>query len=517
MNHLVRLPLANPAVAEEQLIQFLDGLLAAPPDASDLFALLEQARVPMCFVEEEMARRYHNKPLVLGDVEEATFLQVVSVWRKMAKAYALCARLERPEDARDPRHIGRVATILHRCIYYVGMLVLEHYRARRELPAGIWLELHGYYETAEEWGVALTPVDDVLEHDSQATHCTAAYLTILLVEMASPYSRSVRDLNLIRRWAALWSPLVSVHRLDDDMQIPAYVIELMKEAGLHPAAPKEEFGPDARRLDTSRLAQQINLVLTQLRQKISPSQLGLGEETTGYAVNLLEQLSRPWTQSAALRKFRRFPASGKARVCVGFEAMHYFVSGKEFEQPDSVQAYSRSEFDTLFTFRDRAVPAQQLTIRPQVDFPVDEWDVINHSATGFRLGRSSAGLKMAHGQLLAICPHDGERFLLAVGTWLMQERDGGLLAGVFVLPGMPEGAAVRPTGANHGGEQQFVRAFMLPAIPAIKESASIVLPLGMYQASRLLEVRSGEQTIQIRLQGILQRGADFERISYLTV
>jgi len=77
-NYLSQLPLANPQLAEKQLIEFLDALLENPPEASILMALLEQARVPMHFVEEEMARRYHNKPLVLSDEENQYFQQVLA-------------------------------------------------------------------------------------------------------------------------------------------------------------------------------------------------------------------------------------------------------------------------------------------------------------------------------------------------------------------------------------------------------------------------------------------------------
>ncbi len=84
-NYLAQLPLANPLVAEQHLMHFLDALLISPPDPGVLFTLLEQARVPLCFVEEEMARRYHNKPLPLAEDEESYFCQVVSAWRKMGK------------------------------------------------------------------------------------------------------------------------------------------------------------------------------------------------------------------------------------------------------------------------------------------------------------------------------------------------------------------------------------------------------------------------------------------------
>lgn len=515
MDYLAQLSLANPLVAERQLMRFLDGLLIAPPDPGILLALLEQARTPMCFVEEEMSRRYHNKSLPLAGEEESFFQQVMLAWQKMGKAYALCARMEAPETD-NPQYVSLVATILHRCLYYNGMVILEHYRARRELPAGIWLEFHGYYESAESWGVAYTPVEDVLENNLQATHCAAAYTTLLLIDIASPYSNSVRNLNLIRRWANLWAPLVSIHRLDDDLELPPYIIELMKDAPLHPT-PEVIDSPDAevRRFDTTRLGLQISHMLSQLRQRVTPSQLGLGEETSGHVISLLEHLSRPWTQSASPRRFRRFATEGMARVAVGFEAMHFCVTGQAFEQPDSAATYSRGDFDQLFTFRDRADPGQALAIRPVVSFPVDEWAVINHSANGFRLGRSSAGQKLSHGQLIVVCPHDGEHFLLAQVSWLMQEKNGGLVAGVATLPGLPVGIGVRDVIEGGVSNERYVRAFLLPAVPAIDAVESVVLPPGMYQASRVLEVFAGEETSwRLRMNHVLQRGSDFDRISY---
>ena len=61
--YLSSLMLANPLAAEQQLTLFLESLLAEPPDPGILLQLLEQARAPLCFVEEEMARRYQNKPV----------------------------------------------------------------------------------------------------------------------------------------------------------------------------------------------------------------------------------------------------------------------------------------------------------------------------------------------------------------------------------------------------------------------------------------------------------------------
>lgn len=514
-NYLSQLPLANPPLAEQKLIDFLDALIENPPEASIFLALLEQTRVPLHFVEEEMARRYHNKPLTLSEEEDGYFQQVLSAWRRISKAYALCAQLQEPATD-NPQYSVMVATILHRCLYYTGMLILEHFRARREVPAGIWHDLHGYYETAEQWGIIYTPVNDSLENDLQATHCAAAYVTLLLIEVASPYSNSVRNLNLIRRWAGMWAPLVSLHRLDDEYEVPPYIVELMKDLPIHPTGTDNNIGADARRLDTSRLGLQLSHMLAQLRQRMTPSQLGLGEETSGHVSQLLEHLSRPWTQTASPRRFRRFVSEGTARVTIGFDAMHFFISGKEFTQPDSASTYSRAEYEELFTFRDQAIPGKALSIQPKVDFPIEEWTVINHSANGFRLARGNLGQKIAHSQLLAICPHDGERFLLGQASWLMQEGSGGLVVGISILPGMPEAIGVRHPTKN-GHSDRYERGFLLPPVTAIHDEGSIVIPTGIYQASSMLEVNEEGKSRLVRMKHVRQRGVDFDRISYEAV
>ena len=509
-----RLSLANPPQAELDLGHILDSLLAAPPDGETYFRLLEHLRLPLAFVAEELAKRYLNKPLPLAEAEEQVFQRVLTLWLKTAKAYAHCAENDSPEDD-DPAHARRVAMILHRCIHHTGMAIVEHQRARRELPWGLWLDLHGFYGSAEEWGVATLSIPDALDPLGRSTHCTAAYVSILLCEMANCYSLSLRDQTLARRWSVYWAPLVSLSTVEAGQTLPQFVVDLMQDMALRPIADclQTEY---LRRLDTSRLALQMNQVRQQLKLKIAPAELNLGEHcTTSQCIRLLEHLARPWAQVRAPRKFRRHASSGITQLCIGFEAMHYFVAGKEFEQPQNARIYSRREFESLFAFRHQADPTQSLQIRhEQMAHAIDRWEVVNQSANGFRLVRSTSGKKMAHGQLLALCPHDGERFLLAKAAWLMQEKGGGLIAGIEMLPGMPVAAAARPldSASEPGGKYQ--RAFLLPAIAAVSTEQSLVVPQGWFRSGRIIELFT-DGAWQVRLLSVIDNGPDFERVSFV--
>lgn len=514
LGYLSRLVLDDPEIADRQLTRFLDTLLAMPPEPESLFALLERTREPLAFAEAEIARIYHSRPVPLDIPEEEAFRQCVGAWRKMAAAYERC--LPPGDGSGGGQHfLVRLATVLQRCLYYTGMLVFEHYRARRELPAGIWLDLHRYYRLAEAHGVDYLPVEDPLETDAPQMYCAAAYLVPLLTEIASPYSHDPREVNLIRSWAVMAAPLVLIAPQRGDRELPAYVIELAKDAPLHPAVNANELGDDVRCLDSARLGLRIGQLLTLLHQRVPPQQLGLGDETTGKVIELLEQLRHAWGLEILPRRFRRFPAIGTAQVVADFPGMYFHITGDDFEQPDSANTYSRGAFDQLFTFREQSDPGMHLAFKPKSGFPPDDWMVVNHSASGFRLLRAAAGEALFHGQLLALKPHDGERYILAVVTWLMQEQTGELEAGVAVLPGVPQGVGVRILIPGTPSGERFVRAFLLPALPAIREEASLVLPVGIYQASRELEVVHGNGRVsQLQMNHILQRGSDFDRVSY---
>jgi len=511
LKFLAALPLTNPVLAEVRLIQFLAAVQRQPLPAKDLFSLLEHARVQVGFVEEETSRRYCGKVLPLEDKEELAFQQVIAVWSGLEQAYALCRGLEQP-DPNNPTYARTMATLLHRCLHCCGMVVLEHYRARRELPEGIWLKLHGYYQTAEKWGIAATPVLDELENPLQSSHCTAAYVTSLLVDIASPYSHSVKNINAIRRWASLWAPLVSIHLLEDDEELPSYLVELMYDAPLHQAGSANDPGVDSRCLDTTRLGLQINHMLSQLHQKISPSQLGLGEESNFIAINLLSRLMKPWTQSASPRRFRRFLAAGSVKVAVGFEAMHINISQKDSGQSGSAEPHLKTEFDQLLDF----VTSPTLALRQEIknkspsDFPLHEWSIINHSANGFRLASNNSNTKISHAQLMAVLPNDGEYFLLFRTSWLMQERDSSLMAGLAMLPGIPTALQVRHSNVR----EVFFPGFLIPPVPAMKEESSLILPLGMFLSRGVLEILVNNENLQLRMLNVIERGMDYERISY---
>jgi len=507
---LAGLPLTNAREAHQALVTLLTGLAHRPPPPAAYLDVLETARAPLAFLQDEMAQRYAAKPLPPTPGEGEAFRQVHALWQAAARAYAQVAQL----GAADPAVQDRLALICQRCVHYAGKVILEFYRARREPSPGAWIDLHGYYATAEEWGIDKTTVSEPLNEIRKSQSPAEAYAAILLVDLAGPYSRSAHEFAWICRWARRFAPLTAVHPLGETIETRAFGVDLMHDGSARPLDQLPQ-ADSVRLFDTRRLAPKLQKTMARLKEGMNPAVLGLGDDCPGtVARRLLLQLYKPWCLNATPRRFQRRGAEGEADCCFGFEAIHFHVTGGEFNQPEHVRMYSRGDMERIWTFRDQLDP-KQLNVRAsqvQLGYPLERWAVANQSVSGFRLQRGEAGARIEHGQLLGLKPPDGGQFLLGQVSWNLMLKEE-LLIGVHVLPGVPQGIAVRPTGLNVSHSERYVRAFLLPAMPALKEEASLVLPRGWFQAERVIEAFT-DRPARLRLAGLLGRGPDFERVTF---
>lgn len=507
------LPLTNAREAHQTLVLLLTGMSHRPPAAAAYLDVLETLRAPLAFLQDEVAQRYASKPLPPTPTEGEAFRQVLALWQAMARAYAQVAQL----GSADPAVQGRLALICQRCVHYAGKVILEFYRARREPSPGAWIDLHGYFATAEEWGIDKTAVSEPLNEAGKQQSAAEAYIALLLVDLAGPYSRSAHETAWISRWARRFASLCAIRPPGEPVEARAFGVDLMRDASTRPL----ELLPRAdsvRWFDTRQLSPRIQDLLARLRERQSPAALGLGDDCPAtVASRLLLQLYKPWCLNATPRRFQRRGASGAAEVCLGFEAIHFHVSGAEFNQPEHVRIYSREDMERIWTFRDQLDPTQLAvrTSQVQIGYPLERWEVENQSVSGFRLQRGEAGARIEHGQLFCLKPPDGEHFLLAQVSWNLMQKDN-LLIGIHILPGVPQALAVRATGLKVSPSERYERAFLLPAVPALKEDATLVLPRGWFQPERVVEIFTDRQT-KLKLGELLALGPDFERISFSRV
>jgi hypothetical protein len=159
-------------------------------------------------------------------------------------------------------------------------------------------------------------------------------------------------------------------------------------------------------------------------------------------------------------------------------------------------------------------PTMPLKLRTaQLDYAHDLWEVADQSLNGFRVTRNAAGPRVEHNQLLAVRAPGKEEFILARISWLYQDPDGQLHAGIHIFPGPAVGVAIRPTGVAVTAADQYVPGYFLPAVPALKEGVSVVLPPGWFNPGRIIEIFT-DRSVNARLGELLARGPNFERCSF---
>jgi hypothetical protein len=511
-HYVANLPITDIATAHSMLHGLLTAMYQAPPPAIDYLAILEQTRQPMIFLQEGVGARYASRPLPANEDEKRAFEDTVGLWQLAADSYARVAQLGGGEEA-----IHKVlALVCQRCIQYAGQVIIEYYRARRLLAPRLWIDLHGYYETAEEWGLATLPVAEPI--GGTPITATETFVTVLLLDLANPYSRTPKELSWIQRWARKMAADIV---LKPGGELPAnhkgYVIDLMQDRGPRPAEHVAR-GDSIRLFDTAQLAERVHTLLGKLKDGYTPGSLGLGDDCPkSLAQRLLLQLYRPWCLAAMPRRFERNRASGALSVVYEIESIFFRITGVQFTQPGHTRTYSRAEIEQMITFNHQVDDKRPVNVAAILArHPVDQWNIADQSLNGFRVLRTTQGPRVEHGQLLAIKVPTKDQFSLAHVTWLALERDGSLQAGLQLLPSPARGVAVRGTGSGVLATDPYAPGFFLPALQTLKEPVSIILPPGWFVPGRIVEVVT-DRPVLMQLTELLTRGANFERCTFTLV
>jgi len=525
---LVSLLPAAPVGALDGIRNILSDLKQHPPEALLYLTILEEIRKPLRQTVNTLSKsRYQDTALPQMEKEESAFNLVISGLRLMNQAYSHC-KLLLPEETDTRYH----TQILHRNLYYITQIIFEHYRARRDLPAGLWHEANSYYEEAERLIIVNRPVIDTLE-GGQSISCAASYISLLLVDITNPYGHSAKEQELIFRLARLGAQYVSIELLESMHDIPPFILDLGEDLPLHTPV-NSEVWQTTRYLNTKPLSTHMEVLHTHLKKTETAHTIPLGDDQDKveriFLISTLEQLYAPWAQTSIPRRFRRHVGHGKVEVCNTFEQIHLAISGATFAQPQGQYTYNdrtMSDNSDLMRFSrldDRqvvdgnAIPKKRATfmLRP------DGWAIVDLSASGFRLFRSIAGSSISYGELLAVQPQDSEQYVLSEVSWLMQDA-GGLHMGVAVLPGIPRtvAAAARDKqshlqGAKHTDRTlQYEQAFLLPALENLGIEASLILSGELWNLSEgKISLAVDNDIFQITLEKILRRGRNFVRTTY---
>ncbi len=500
------LPLTNIQQTQRALAEQMRALTAAQLPALDRLKILETMREATIFAQNEAAKRYAGKPLPLEVDETTAWSDGIALWQEMGSNYQLCLQAYREGDLPVAPH---AALVCMRCLDCVSRTISGYYLIYRQVPGVMWHALHELYSFAEQHGFARIRVQDSFAQRDPDSSCAEKYIQTLLIDLANPYSLSVRQMSFAQRWLDKWATLVGLSMQPlAPSPIPSLAVDLGSTNGVVLA---NDVQPqlNLRYLDLEQLSKTLRQTINLLKQGQTPGQLGLGDDARQPGCeNLLMLLYVQWCRPGALRNEERREDEVPASVCFGIPAVHFHLSGgRPFRQPGELTSREKQDLD-IYGYISRVEHA----VNDSAGNDLETCQILNHSASGFMcIQREPAGkARISHNQLLAVRRLGSKNFHLGMVQWLKIEEDNSLCCGVRLFPGMPEAIAVRPSNFNSTGGSGYERALLLPEIAAPATPATLILPAGWFQSGRFVEIFSDRKQVS-KLLNLLEKGSDFDR------
>ena len=503
---LTELPLVNVAPSQIRLLNQLSQINRYNLPSAERLKVLEVLREAVYFVQEQQIKKLVNKPLPLTQVERGIFGHVVELWQEMLIGYWRCL-----DAAIADKRQKQIAFICQRGLDCVASNMFDHCRIYYTFPDAYWLALHQLYRKAEASGETASPVADSLKKTDVS--CSEVYVRALLFVLSNHNLQPQKQLMQIHRWLEGWAQHAPIrHAPPEDKSLPPLLLDFSAAAGTYREADAGGRSTSAW-LDITELARILKKCVVLLRKGEPPAKLGLGEDCAMPGVEqLLVLLFRLWCEGKNERAQARRGVSQKVQACSTLVAMHYHISGKTFRQPGHATTLTRQQRDEIATFGHASTRHEDAYIEAG-GYASEDWQLMDESMTGLSIMRSagSSGGRYALTQLIAVRPDNVKNFLVGVARWLKTDEKGDLHIGVFLIPGVPQAVAVRPTGIN-AQREKFVPALYCPPLVALSSPASLILPSGWYRPKRVLEVYSDSAELLL-LSGLIERGSDFERVA----
>ncbi len=500
---LQTVPLINVGPAHVRLLGQLEELNAYKLAPAERLKILELMRDPVNFVQKEQAKKFSNRPAPLAPPEREILKNVHALWDALSTGYQHCVQAvaERAGGLSIPL-VGQ------RVLWCSGEKMVTCYQAYQDVGEQEWRVLHRVYALVEERGKTKEEVAHPV-HKGKETNCIETYAQVLLLDLANPGKLTPRQIELISLWLERWTRKVSIGRMSGDAADTApLMVDLSGASG---ASHRPVEGESARVLDIGELRSDLRKRAALLRRGETPAELGLGEDVTAtLADSMLVMLYRRWCEDQQSRAHPRHGASGTAQTCLGMPAIHYFVTGRAFATRGGSRPMSTKEHMEIATLG-RLATRHQDDPATTPNYPLESWQIKDESASGLRLERvdPAASSRLVLGQLLGIRLAGAKAFLLCAIKWLSVSTDFGLRIGVQILPGVPQGIAIRQAGAS---AEPHVQAFLLPAFAPLQAPETLVTPAGWFKPKR--EIEAADREGRMRLLEVIDRGADFERASF---
>jgi hypothetical protein len=518
---LKTIPLANAMQAQAIFLRQLTLLARFTMSINDRFAVLETLRGPIRQAQDAMAKKFIGRPLPFSPSEQAALDSTLAIWQSLLTNYLHCFEegdIVSGATTAPAEPSKKNAIAIERALATLADWQIDLIQGKRLPDVGYWRKLHRTFFLAESTGIADQMVHDALRYGKQTVTPLAVYSECHLLYIISPYELTSRDLSWAIRWTRRWGNKIKLLTAPpEDIQHCAHPLWIDLDSD-QPAdhMPRQTLHGQSRWLETTELRTSLTSRLTLLGQGQAPTDLQLGADVTQPgAGKLMIRLLHRWCQGGSARKHVRQSVMGHCDCIVGFDAVHFHLSGQRtFHALPQDDAALRLEQEKFAIFGDTSHRLDVVKPAPDTSYienwaVMDDWNLLDTSATGLRISRPlKEGGRIAVGSLIATRTEQTSTFVIGCVRWTLRQDANSLAVGIQLFPGEVQAIMARPLDTQNAANRP---AFF---IEASKEGpACLVLPIGSFQIGRRIQILRASAEV-VTLTSLLAYGNEFECCSF---
>lgn len=538
-------------------------------------ALLELLRAAVQLAHAETTTRFSARAVPLTPPEQAAFDTCQALWQALETAYLHClqAYLQQHEQSQAAPLAGASSLSLHmaqvaaRALACLSAMYLDSCRASMLPAQGYWRRLHQLHHLLEQHQLARLTIEDAqrahsLPGAASTTTASAIYSETLLLAAAHPLTLSAQALTQVASWARLWAhrPELRTTPPGDRRTPPLHILIDSDTAGSFQPPATTYAAPSAnlRWLDMTALRMTLKQILGLLENKDAHGAAAAAQDerlrnlwcdavahdrhsypdaarhASSAGIDLLRQVYQDWCRGGRPQPDGKTTLTGNYRLLSGMAAIHASLGDDRDSDCDG-----DGDCDSNGEAGWQKLGDEIGQLRLQRQF----------GAAGARTGKRWLRTQLLLVQTAQTLPSGPDSTadqhahpLLGSLQWLaLSHTRDQLHIGIQLLPGRPTAvrwwldersaaqasASVQTPAASANINTDTQPGLLLPAIPGLREPASLLLAPAAYKPGQALQIstlgtlstpstpNTFNATRKIYLRDLLDSGVDFVRCSFV--
>ncbi|ASP38881.1 hypothetical protein CHH28_09380 [Bacterioplanes sanyensis] len=536
------LPMANTGEAARQLYTAIREFNQWEADPLLRFKVLEIVRPYIYSICTLLNKHFLASSISLNDKQLKVANLSQALQSHLATGYKMVVGHSISQLAAADKPSKVVTMAIHRAITDTAQTILRAFQLYCQPPEHSWLETNQLYLLAEMHRLHEYEVNDRQTRFLSSSTIKDAFARLHLLGTAKPNNLRQQDLAQLFDASELWASYADITEADDEDAL--FIINLHRDRpGQYRQHLREAQQPLFRSLNTQRLVHAL--------RQWAANPAGKHEITVPGKLsdNILAHAIQSWGIHWQ-RSFRRTPSEGQLALCIGLSATHYYSGDKtEFERllgelkPKPIDGPERvakvdigkqSRDDVWADAFDASRPALSENTQMDLDaiefiskhkgdteeqqqelkYPSHAVSMINSSPGGYCLhwgGNLPPAIQA--GELIGVQENGIRHWSIGVIRWIRHMRDQGTQLGVELLaPKAQVGAArlLQKTGDNG----PMMRALLLPAIKAIAQPATLLLPRMPFRTGNKVELLFADEQGRYQLTKRLTSTSSFSQFQF---